>query len=300
MTNRDKQGIVPNRHSTLLMALIFVGVGVGVGVFSSSFIPTFAATDMATASYLYRSGRYTQAKKAFIELISQHPNYCLAHYKLANTYLKLKDYSAAEKEYKWSLKFCKNQNIRKNCLRAITRITKNLATVPITQKDTLTEKKQKDAFNRKKLDAKLARLGQQRVAEEQAQAKAKQAQILARGEARAQEILESITSRIEQANLNSDTWYYTPGRARAGYITRAEYDAIIEEANRQAQDCREQAKAEAEKIEIPGDDHATDGLRSQLVAPASHSKVKLAPHGTSIYIRNYKQSVGAKKIPAAQ
>ncbi|MBZ0185767.1 MAG: hypothetical protein K8F91_05890, partial [Candidatus Obscuribacterales bacterium] len=59
MTNRDKQGIVPNRHSTLLMALIFVGVGVGVGVFSSSFIPTFAATDMATASYLYRSGRYT-------------------------------------------------------------------------------------------------------------------------------------------------------------------------------------------------------------------------------------------------
>ena len=135
---------------------------------------------------------------------------------------------------------------------------------------------------------KLARLGRERLGKEQAEVKAKQAEVLAAGAARAQAVNESVDSRVEQAKLDSDLWYFTGSIERSGSISRRQYNAILSEARREEQSQIQKAKSEARKIKAPQVDDTTEGLRSQIVASASHSKIKLSPQDTNIYIRNYK------------
>ncbi|MBK9145797.1 MAG: tetratricopeptide repeat protein [Candidatus Melainabacteria bacterium] len=83
-------------------------------------LTTFALPpSSATTSYmnrgieLYNSGNYGKAKEAFIEIVCANPHYWPAHYQLANTYFKLNDKTAAQFEYEWCLKFCKDKRIRR-------------------------------------------------------------------------------------------------------------------------------------------------------------------------------------------
>ncbi|MBZ0184840.1 MAG: hypothetical protein K8F91_01220, partial [Candidatus Obscuribacterales bacterium] len=92
---------------------------------------------------------------------------------------------------------------------------------------------------------KLARLGRERLGKEQAEVKAKQAEVLAAGAARAQAVNESVDSRVEQAKLDSDLWYFTGSIERSGSISRRQYNAILSEARREEQSQIQKAKSEA-------------------------------------------------------
>lgn len=248
-------------------------------------LTTFALPpSSATTSYmnrgieLYNSGNYGKAKEAFIEIVCANPHYWPAHYQLANTYFKLNDKTAAQFEYEWCLKFCKDKRIRRKCEEAIAIITNNPDMAP--SRVSLTKA-------REHLDRELSKIGQDRLNEARQAAKREKDQILAEGQARAKAVRDSIDSRVEQARQNSDSWIFTGGIERSGMISRETYNQIIQEANEQASFFENEARKAADNVKPPRQDDTTEGLRSQLSQPAGPSGVKLSPEGTNLYIRNY-------------
>jgi len=261
-------------------------------------LTTFALPpSVATTGYmnrgieLYNSGNYGKAKEAFIEIVCANPHYWPAHYQLANTYLKLKDKTAAQFEYEWCLKFCRDKKVRRKCEEAIAIITNNPDMAP--SRVALTKA-------REHLDRELSKIGQNRLNEARQAAKQEKDQILAEGKARAKAVRDSIDSRVEQARQSSDSWIFTGGIERSGMISRETYNQIIQEANDQARFFEDEAKRAAQNVKPPGQDDTTEGLRSQLTQPAGPSGVKLSPEGTNIYIRNYQTKPSTGKSGSEQ
>ncbi|MCA9802488.1 MAG: hypothetical protein KC777_11015 [Cyanobacteria bacterium HKST-UBA02] len=254
--------------------------------------PSGAATSyMSRAMELYNSGHYGKAKETLIEIVCANPRYWPAHYQLANTYLRLNDKTAAQFEYEWCLKFCRDKKVRRKCEEAIAVLTNNPDLAP--SRVALTKA-------REHLDKELSKIGQDRVNEARQTANQEKSQILAEGEARAKAVRNSIDSRVEQARENSDSWIFTGGIERSGMISRDTYNQIINEANDQAKYFEDEAKRAARNVKTPGQDDTTEGLRSQLAQPAGPSGVKLSPQGTNLYIRNYQTRPSTGKTGSDQ
>lgn len=213
-----------------------------VGALASAVLPALAG-DYESGSAAYNRGDYATAKAQFLRVVGAKPMFYQAHYQLANTFLRLKQYADAGKWYTLCLYCHPDAQTAANCRKAIAAL-QSLSTPAPQGAPAKTEAPSASAQSAAgapavKSDAVIF-------------AETRRREILADGQKRAQKVKEDAEKQIADIAQNGNYWIADPntGYAGTGVPTKIRNE-IMQQAAEKENAILEEARKHADSIQIP-------------------------------------------------
>jgi tetratricopeptide (TPR) repeat protein len=274
-----------------------------------------ASSDLMSGMSAYQAKDYRAARTYFQKAVQSAPEDSLAHYYLGNTLLKLKDPTAAKKEYQAGSSSAETDDVKGNCDKAIEALQKNDKTQTVkagpaigsgaagTQAGSTTATGSGSQPTPNKAlpgpNGSPPSPGAEAVPEVpltplQKHANMEKELLRQQTEAAQRELRESASLRAKSIEAETkratDTSDMNPRmRARAqAYLNDVKQQAdkqrtqALDYAKTRSTDYQKMQEEKARSI-----DEVVNNLNDQMNSKVGSSSVHLKPEGTSIYIRNY-------------